>query len=354
MISKISSKYKTILITGGAGFIGGNLINELLSNSDSKIINVDKLGYASDLIKIEKFKKELGPNFKKRYQLIKLDLKNKYVLDPIFNNFKPDIIFNLAAESHVDKSITNPSNFIESNILGTFNLLESIRKYLINFPEKSNIFKLIHISTDEVFGSLGKKGYFNEQCKYEPNSPYSASKASSDHLVRSWHKTFNIPAIITNCSNNFGPWQYPEKLIPLTIFNASRLEPIRIYGDGENIRDWIYVFDHIDALISVANEGEKGETYCIGANNTITNNNLVKSICEILDDLKPENKPHSKLMKYIPDRLGHDYKYAIDSSFIKQSIGWESKFNFNETLKLTVKWYLDNQNWSLDLIKKTK
>ena len=201
---------------------------------------------------------------------------------------------------------------------------------------------------------MGEKGYFNEQSKYQPNSPYSASKASSDHLVRAWGKTFGIPSIITNCSNNFGPWQYPEKLIPLTVFQASRLKPINIYGNGENIRDWIYVLDHVSGLIAVANNGENGETYCIGSNNTVSNNDLVLKICYILDDLRPENKPHSRLINYVSDRLGHDYRYAIDTKFIKKSIGWESKFNFKETLKLTVKWYLENQEWSLNLIKRNQ
>ena len=256
MTIKISSKYKNILITGGSGFIGGNLVNELLLNSKSKIINVDKLSYASDLTKLKILKKKLGEEFERRYELIKVNLKTKNVLDPILNKYQPDLIFNLAAESHVDNSIINPLNFIESNILGTFNLLESVRDYLKNFPEKRFFFKIIHISTDEVFGSLGEKGYFNEQSKYQPNSPYSASKASSDHLVRAWRKTFGIPSIITNCSNNFGPWQYPEKLIPLTVFQASRLKPINIYGNGENIRDWIYVLDHVSGLIAVANKGK--------------------------------------------------------------------------------------------------
>ena len=196
--------------------------------------------------------------------------------------------------------------------------MESIKNYLKSFPAKSNIFKLIHVSTDEVFCSLGKNGYFNENCKYQPNSPYSASKASSDHFVRAWQETYGIPAIVNNCSNNFGPWQYPEKLIPLTIFRASRQEPINIYGDGENVRDWIYVFDHIAGLISVANKGINGKTYCIGSNNTMTNNELVLNICEILDDLKPNRKPHSRLINYVPDRLGHDYRYAIDTEFIKK------------------------------------
>ena len=352
MIPKISSKYNNIVVTGGAGFIGGNLVKELLLNSSSKIINIDKIGYASDLKKIDQIKKKLGDKFESRYEFIKLNLKNQSVLDPIFSKYQPDLIFNLAAESHVDKSITNPFNFIESNIIGTFNLLESIKNYLKSFPAKSNNFKLIHVSTDEVFGSLGKNGYFNENCKYEPNSPYSASKASSDHFVRAWQETYGIPAIITNCSNNFGPWQYPEKLIPLTIFRASRQEPINIYGDGENVRDWIYVFDHISGLISVANKGINGKTYCIGANNTMTNNELVLNICEILDDLKPNRKPHSQLINYVPDRLGHDYRYAIDTEFIKKTIGWESQFNFKETLRDTVEWCLNNQEWSLNLIQK--
>ena len=351
MIAKISTKYNTILITGGAGFIGGNLVNELLLSSNSKIINVDKIGYASDINKIEIIKKKLGSEFQKRYELIKLNLKNQDVLVPILNKYQPDLIFNLAAESHVDKSIINPLDFIESNIMGTFNLLESVKSYLKKFPDKNNNFKLIHISTDEVFGSLGNNGLFNENSQYKPNSPYSASKASSDHLVRAWQKTYKIPAIITNCSNNFGPWQYPEKLIPLTITRACKLEPIKIYGDGENIRDWIYVLDHIDGLISVANYGRKGETYCIGSNNRISNNDLVEKICKILDNLKPHNKPHSKLINYVPDRPGHDYRYALDANFIKKAIGWESKFNFEETLKLTVEWYLNNQEWSKNLLK---
>ncbi len=350
MITNNINKYKTILVTGGAGFIGGNLINHLLENTNSLIINLDKVSYASEFNKFASIKKKLGSEFLKRYKFLKIDLKNSEDLLDILFKFKPELIFNLAAESHVDRSIMKPRDFVDNNIIGTFNLLDSVRGFL-EIEKNLSHFKFIHVSTDEVFGSL-RNGYFNEKSPYKPNSPYAASKASSDHLVRSWNRTFDVPTIITNCSNNFGPWQFPEKLIPLTILNALCGKPITIYGNGENIRDWIYVFDHISGLISVAEKGEIGKTYCIGSQNNFTNNYIAKCICKNLDLLVPSKEPYSNLISYVPDRLGHDFRYAIDSNFIKNSIGWISKYDFHESLKNTVSWYVKNQDWCSDLIKR--
>ena len=348
-MEKISKKYKNILITGGAGFIGGNLVNHLLRESSANILNIDKLSYASDLDKFIQINSNF--HFKKRYNFVKLDLRDYKALNEQLSSFKPDLIFHLAAESHVDNSICKPNDFIESNIIGTFNLIEGVKKYLNKYSKNKKNFKFVHVSTDEVFGSLKENNFFNERSSYKPNSPYSASKAASDHIIRAWHNTYGIPAIITNCSNNFGPWQFPEKLIPLAISRATKLEPIEIYGNGENIRDWIYVLDHISGLIAVANKGEEGDTYCIGAKNTFSNNQIINFICEILDSKIPNNKPHSNLIKYVPDRLGHDFRYAIDPRHIKEKIGWESSFNFEESLRKTILWYLSNQSWSRKLMK---
>ena len=329
-----------ILVTGGCGFIGSNLLCKLLSNKEFSIFNIDKLGYASNSI----FNKKLFN--KSNYHFYQLDLIRDEELDIVFKKIKPDLVMHLAAESHVDRSISSSRIFIESNIIGTYNLLESTRKYYESLDsEKKLQFRFHHISTDEVFGSLDEDGKFSEETPYDPRSPYSASKASSDHLVRSWFHTYGLPIIITNCSNNFGPWQYPEKLIPLTILKANKSEKIPIYGDGSNIRDWLYVEDHVDALILAATKGEIGETYCIGGFGEKTNLEVVKNICQILDVLSPKEIEHSELISFIEDRKGHDKRYSINPSKIQSKLKWQPKYSFEEALLKTIKWYLSSENF---------
>ena len=330
-----------ILVTGGYGFIGSNLIKKLLSNKSISIFNIDKLGYASNP---ECVTKAIYESSNDNYHFYKLDLLKHDKLQEIFSEIKPDLVMHLAAESHVDRSISSSRVFIESNIIGTYNLLETSRKYFetLDFEKKSK-FKFHHISTDEVFGSLNESGSFSEITAYDPRSPYSASKASSDHLVRSWFHTYELPIIITNCSNNYGPWQFPEKLIPLTIIKALKLEKIPIYGDGLNIRDWLFVEDHVDALILSAEKGKVGETYCIGGFGERTNLQVVEKICEILDEISPRNIKHNELISFINDRKGHDRRYAINSNKIQSELNWEPKYTFDEGLYKTVQWYLLNQ-----------
>ena len=336
---------KKVLVTGGAGFIGGALIRRLLKYSKSNVFNLDKLNYASNLGSINEIVNK-NSDIKKRYKFFKCDLSNKSKTNHIINKIKPDIIVHFAAESHVDKSIDDPSNFIESNIIGTFNLLEASLRYWKNLSRlKKQSFRFLHISTDEVFGSLSYSGKFNEDSPYSPNSPYSASKASSDHLVKAWNKTYNFPTLITNCSNNYGPWQFPEKLIPLTIFKAFRGETIPIYGDGQNVRDWLHVEDHINALLSVLNKGIIGETYCIGGLSERKNIEVVNLICNYLDKKIPSKNSYSKLIKFIKDRPGHDLRYSIDSTKIKNHLNWIPKISFEEGLVSTLNWYLENINW---------
>ena len=336
---------KKILITGGAGFIGGCLIRRLLKYSKSDVFNLDKLNYASDLESINKIVNK-NSDIKKRYKFFKCDLSNKSKTKNVINKINPDIIIHFAAESHVDRSIHNPSSFIESNILGTYNLLEASLKYWETLSKlKKQNFKFLHISTDEVFGSLTSSGKFNEETPYSPNSPYSASKASSDHLVQAWNKTYNFPTLITNCSNNYGPWQFPEKLIPLTIFKSLIGETIPIYGDGQNIRDWLHVEDHINALLSVLSKGTIGETYCIGGFGERKNIEVVNSICNYLDKKIPSKNSYSKLIKFIKDRPGHDLRYSIDSTKINKQLNWIPKITFEEGLISTINWYLENKHW---------
>ena len=330
---------KKILITGGGGFIGGNLIRRLLKKFEKKIFNIDKFGYASDL------ESHLNINHD-NYKFIQVDLINFKKINQIISEIKPDLILNLAAESHVDRSISDPRIFIESNILGTFNLLESVRKYWENIPkENQDNFLFHHISTDEVFGSLGNEGYFSENSCYDPRSPYSASKASSDHLVKAWHHTYGLPTLITNCSNNYGPWQFPEKLIPLSILKAISKEKIPVYGNGLNIRDWLHVEDHIDALLNVINKGIIGSTYCIGGKNEKTNLEVLNIICRIINEKINDGFKYETLITHVDDRIGHDFRYAIDSSKIKNEFNWEPKFTFEKGISQTIDWYLKNLNW---------
>ncbi len=339
-------KYKRVLITGGAGFIGGSIIRYLLENSNLEIYNLDKIGYASNLDSIENLLKKLGPKKNNKHYLLKINLVNFEDTFSAVKKSDPDLILHLAAESHVDKSIAGPDAFIESNILGTYNILKATRLHYesLNLDRKDN-FRFHHISTDEVFGSLPPTGLFNENSRFDPRSPYSASKASSDHLVNAWHHTYGLPTIVTNCSNNFGPWQYPEKLIPITIINAFLQKKIPIYGNGQNIRDWLFVEDHSEALLIAATKGKSGETYCIGGFEERKNIDIVNYICEYMDQKFPQRDSHKNLIEFVPDRLGHDKRYAIDSGKIMKDLNWQPKSNFKEKLNYTINWYLENFDW---------
>ena len=333
---------KNIIITGGAGFIGSNCIREFLKTNKYKILNIDLLTYAGNSLTIKDFANESN------YSFIKGDIGDDLFLKEEINKFKPDFIINFAAESHVDRSIISSLPFIKTNILGTYFLLENSLSYLNTIDgEKKNDFRFLHVSTDEVFGSLAEDEYFTEDSRYDPSSPYSASKASSDHLVRAWNRTYKLPTIITNCSNNFGPYQFPEKLIPLVILNAINERPIPIYGKGDQIRDWLHVNDHISAIETVLTKGKIGQTYNIGANNPCTNLSVVNQICETLDFLKPRQNSlsYKKLIQYVEDRPGHDQRYAIDSKKIENELGWSSAVSFQEGIKKTIQWYLENIDW---------
>ncbi len=341
---------KNILITGGAGFIGGTLIEKLLEERNYKIYNIDNLGYASNELRLKNFKK-----IHKNYHHFNIDISDNENLKKAILESDPDLIFHLAAESHVDRSIDNPFHFIKSNIIGTFNLLEASTTHFQKLSKDRKIdFKFLHISTDEVFGSLGSKGKFNEHSKYKPNSPYSATKASSDHLVRAWFHTYSLPTLITNCSNNYGPYQFPEKLIPLTILKAINGQKIPVYGKGENIRDWLHVKDHIEALLLVAKSGKIGKTYCIGGNSEIKNIKLVKSICEYLDSYLPKSEgTYLDQIEFVKDRPGHDFRYSIDTNLIEQELNWKAKIKFEDGIKSTINWYLNNEYWSEYAINKS-
>ena len=331
-----------ILITGGAGFIGSAVVRHILKNSDDSVVNLDKLTYAGNLESLE----DAADN--SRYFFERVDVCNKYEVERVFKEHMPDAVMHLAAESHVDRSIHSPRDFIETNIVGTFNMLEVAREYWINSDEtKKRIFRFHHISTDEVFGDLGLENYlFTEETPYAPSSPYSASKAASDHLVRAWFRTYNFPVLITNCSNNYGPYQFPEKLIPLIIMNALSGKELPIYGAGDQIRDWLFVDDHAEALYKVLLEGVIGETYNIGGHNEKKNIDVVITICDILEDIIPlEEGSYRDLITHVADRPGHDLRYAIDASKIARDLNWKPKETFKSGIKKTVLWYLNNQNW---------
>ncbi len=351
-LDKLLDGRKNILITGGAGFIGGSLIRRLLKESSSHIYNLDKFGYASDDSSINDLILR-DKSLENRYKSIKVDLSNSENTFDAIRISDPDLIIHLAAESHVDNSISDALPFIQSNIVGTYNILEASKNHFQNLNNKrKGKFRFHHVSTDEVFGSLNDKDYFNEETNYDPKSPYSASKASSDHLVRAWGHTYKIPIIITNCSNNFGPWQFPEKLIPLAITRALENKIIPIYGDGKNIRDWLFVEDHINALILAGNNGSIGESYCIGGYGEKSNLEIINCICEILDELFPSNYPHNKLIKFVKDRPGHDIRYAINPEKIMRELGWQPKYDLKSALRHTVNWYIKNKNWWLPKIIK--
>ena len=337
---------KKFLITGGAGFIGSALIRHIINNTNHHVINVDKLTYAGNLESLS----EIAGN--ERYSFEQTDICKIEEIKKIFEKYHPDIVIHLAASTHVDKSIDAPDEFIQTNIFGTYILLEEARNYwsrLKNGIKKDN-FRFHHVSTDEVYGDLNQSDeLFTEKTSYAPSSPYSASKASSDHLVRAWHRTFKLPTLITNCSNNYGPFQFPEKLIPLTILNALEGKPIPIYGDGRQIRDWLYVDDHARALLLVALSGSPGETYNIGGHNALENIDVIKTVCQILDEVQPSKiesiDKYENLITFVNDRPGHDLKYAIDASKIFKTLGWSPDENFNSGILKTVKWYLNNKEW---------
>lgn len=343
---------KTIFVTGGAGFIGSALIRFLISHTDNKIVNIDKLTYAGNLESLKSV--ENNP----RYKFENLDIVNQKSIYDLFVKHQPDYVMHLAAESHVDRSIDMPGDFIQTNIVGTFSLLEASRLYLADLhADKKSKFKFHHISTDEVYGDLEPTGFFTENSSYKPSSPYSASKASSDHLVRAWYRTYGLPVVITNCSNNYGPYHFPEKLIPMIILNALEGKSLTVYGDGTQIRDWLYVEDHATALYTVLMKGKKGETYNIGGCNEKKNIEVVNTICELLENLAPKNKFSLKgggngfksLIKYVGDRPGHDLRYAIDASKIQKDLGWTPKESFDTGIKKTVEWYLSNKKWCANI-----
>lgn len=329
-----------LLVTGGAGFIGSAVVRLAIARGHS-VVNLDALTYSSCLANLS----DVVDN--SNYFFEKADIRNRDHIDRIFSDHKPEAVIHLAAETHVDRSIDSPGDFIRTNIIGVFNMLEAARTYWKKIGSPSN-FRFHHISTDEVFGSLNDDTdtLFTEKTSYKPNSPYSASKASSDHLVRAWYKTFGLPIVLTNCSNNYGPYQFPEKLIPVVILNAIKSKPLPIYGKGNNIRDWLYVEDHADALLLVVKKGQVGRSYNIGGNNECTNLELVQLICQILDRLAPSPKgSYSDLITFVKDRPGHDKRYAIDPTRIRKELGWQPCVTIEEGIEKTVKWYLNNESW---------
>lgn len=332
-----------ILVTGGAGFIGSAVIRHIIKNTNNQVLNIDKLTYAGNLESLDEVEDSPNYNFKQ------IDICDAVAIEQVFNEFQPDLIMHLAAESHVDRSIDGPAEFINTNIVGTYILLEAARKYWQKLDNnKKSTFRFHHISTDEVYGDLeGTTDLFTETTSYAPSSPYSASKASSDHLVRAWHRTYGLPIIVTNCSNNYGPYHFPEKLIPLVILNALDGKDLPIYGKGNQIRDWLYVEDHARALYKVVTEGVIGETYNIGGHNEKQNIEVVRTICQILDELHPQsnNQPYESLITFVKDRPGHDLRYAIDATKINNELGWVPEETFDSGIRKTVKWYLNNIEW---------
>jgi len=332
-----------ILVTGGAGFIGSAVVR-LAVQRGHHVINVDALTYAGRLENVASVADS------PLYAFVQGDIRDRAALEQVFCDHKPDAVMHLAAESHVDRSIDGPGDFIETNITGTYNMLEAARAHWVRMGKPAG-FRFHHISTDEVYGSLGETGLFTEDTAYDPRSPYSASKASSDHLVRAWHETYGLPVVLTNCSNNYGPYHFPEKLIPKVILNALQGKDIPVYGQGLNVRDWLYVEDHADALLLALEKGVPGRSYNVGGENERTNIDLINTICAILDEKRPANRPYSSLITYVTDRPGHDARYAIDPTRIRDELGWRPSVTVEEGLEKTVAWYLDNETWWQPLLE---
>jgi dTDP-glucose 4,6-dehydratase len=333
---------KKFIVTGGAGFIGSAVVRKLIADTPHHVLVIDKLTYAGNMESLQ----PVGQS--DRFSFHRVDVADVRRVQQLVETFEPDVIMHLAAESHVDRSIDAPGEFVQTNVVGTFTMLQAALAYWRQLhADRRATFRFHHISTDEVFGSLGPEGLFHETSPYQPNSPYSASKAASDHFVRAWHHTFGLPTLVTNCSNNYGPYHFPEKLIPLMIINALEGKSLPVYGRGENIRDWLYVEDHADALIRVAEHGRAGENYNIGGWNERTNIDVVKEICALIDELAPDSSigPRHRLISYVADRPGHDLRYAIDASKIERELGWRPAETFQSGLRKTVEWYLENQGW---------
>jgi len=341
---------QTVLVTGGCGFIGSNFVRMLVADGKYRVVNLDALTYATNPLSL----KDLEGN--SNYIFVKGNITDRELVSSLYEQYQPIGVFHFAAESHVDRSILHAEDFVQTNVIGTFTMLEAARIYWNDLPnDKKKIFRFLHVSTDEVFGSLGSDGYFTEETPYAPNSPYSASKASSDHFVRAYHHTYGLPTVITNCSNNYGPYQFPEKMIPLMILNALSGKPLPVYGDGSNIRDWLYVEDHCKAVILAFEKGTPGDVYVIGGNNEQKNINLVNNICKILDDIAPPVEvpqlqqqgleSYKELIRFVTDRPGHDQRYAIDPMKIKRELGWQPEVGFEAGLRRTIEWYLSNPEW---------
>lgn len=329
-----------VLVTGGAGFIGSALVRYLVSDVGAEVLNIDKLTYAGNLASLKPI--ENAPN----YRFLKADICDREAINEAFASFAPDYVMHLAAESHVDRSITGAADFIQTNVNGTFTMLEAARQHWDGLPEeKKAAFRMLHVSTDEVYGSLGEDGLFEETTPYDPSSPYSASKAASDHLAAAWQRTYGLPVVISNCSNNYGPFHFPEKLIPLIILNALEKKPLPVYGSGSNIRDWLYVEDHAKALWLIVREGRTGEKYNVGGRNERRNIDVVRTVCTIMDELRPQGAPHADLITHVTDRPGHDARYAIDATKLETELGWKAEENFDTGIYKTVKWYLENNWW---------
>ncbi|HVZ30198.1 MAG TPA: dTDP-glucose 4,6-dehydratase [Asticcacaulis sp.] len=329
-----------ILVTGGAGFIGSALVRYLVGEGGAEVLNVDKLTYAGNLASVAPVA-DRG-----NYKFLKADIGDRAAMVQAIGEFKPDRIMHLAAESHVDRSITGAGDFIQTNVVGSFTLLEAARHYWEGLQGEAKAgFRFLHVSTDEVYGSLGDTGLFEETTPYDPSSPYSASKAASDHLAKAWHRTYGLPVVVSNCSNNYGPYHFPEKLIPLNILNALEGKPLPVYGDGSNVRDWLYVEDHARALHLICSQGRLGETYNVGGRNERANIDVVRRICALMDELKPQDAPHDRLITFVTDRPGHDHRYAIDASKLETELGWKARETFDSGIEKTVRWYLANEDW---------
>jgi dTDP-glucose 4,6-dehydratase len=329
-----------ILVTGGAGFIGSALVRHLVKKVGAEVLNVDKLTYAGNLASLKEI--EGASN----YRFLKADICDLPKMSEAMNGFQPDRIMHLAAESHVDRSISGAGDFVQTNVMGTFSLLEAARRYWNALAaDRKEAFRFLHVSTDEVYGSLGDEGLFEEATAYDPSSPYSASKAASDHLAIAWHRTYGLPVVVSNCSNNYGPYHFPEKLIPLIILNAMDGKPLPVYGQGVNIRDWLYVEDHARALDLIASRGRPGEKYNVGGRNERRNIDVVTRICGLMDEMRPQAKAHAELITFVTDRPGHDARYAIDATKLETELGWKAQEDFDSGIERTVRWYLENQWW---------